>query len=77
MVISLRRVLRGLLFAALFLLLMIAAAEALRLLAGWLRLPDAHAVPQGRAVETIVSMTDDRGEPALLDRLRLFWLAGG
>jgi|GEM_PF-554871 hypothetical protein len=76
MVISLRRVLRGLLFAALFLLLTLAIAEALRLTADWLRLPDARAVPRGRAVEAIVNGPDGRDGSAVLDRLRMFYLAG-
>jgi hypothetical protein len=73
MVLSLRRLLRGLLFAVMFLLLTLAIAEALRLLADWLGLPDARSVPQGRAVPVTAAATDER----LLDRLRLFWLAGG
>lgn len=73
MVLSLRRLLRGLLFAALFLLLTLVVAEALWLLADWLGLPDTRAVPQGRAVPVYAAVADGR----LPDRLRLFWLAGG
>lgn len=76
MVLSLRRMLRRLLFAALFLLLTLAIAEALRLLAAWLRLPDAHAAPQGRAVKVFLGESDIYSGPSVLDRLRLFWLTG-
>ena len=77
MVLSLRRVLRRLLFVALFLLLTLAIAEALRLLAGWFGLPDARAVPQNRALTVFAGEPDGRSGPSALDRLRLFWLAGG
>jgi hypothetical protein len=77
MVLSLRRALRRLLFTALFLLLTLATAEALRLLTGWLGLPDARAVPHGRTVPAIAGEPEVRSGLSVLDRLRLFWLAGG
>jgi hypothetical protein len=77
MVLSLRRMLRRLLFALLFLLLTLAISAAFRLLAEWLRMPDPYAAPQGRAVKVFVNETDGFAAPSVLDRLRLFWLAGG
>jgi len=77
MVLSLRRVLRGLLFAALFLLLVFAISELFRLAAEWLRMPEARALPEGRAVKVFLLEPDAHDAPSVLDRLRLFWLAGG
>lgn len=76
MVLSLRRMLRRLLFAALFLLLTLAISAAFRLLADWLRLPDPGAAPHGRAVKVFLNEADGHPASSVLDRLRLFWLAG-
>lgn len=77
MVMSLRRLLRRLLFILLFVLLTLAVSSAFRLLAGWLRMPDPHAVPQGQAVRVSVPDAAVRPFPAsAADRLRLFYLTG-
>jgi hypothetical protein len=76
MVVSLRRVLRRLLFALLLLMLTLVISAAFRLLAEWLRMPDFGGAPQGRAVKVFAIDSDGRSAPSVLDRLRLFYLAG-
>ncbi|WP_296974296.1 DUF4227 family protein [Thermobacillus sp. ZCTH02-B1] len=77
LVLSLRRALRRLLFIALFLALTLAIAEVLRPFAGWIGLPETPGASPDRPALAFAGEPEGGAEPSFLDRLRLFWLAGG
>jgi hypothetical protein len=76
MVISLRRLVRRMLFALLVMLLTVIVFSFMRIASDWFRVPDPYAEPQGHAVKAFETTQDAESDASFADRLRWFYLFG-
>lgn len=76
LVLSMRRIVRRMIFVILFFLLTLIVSAGIRLLTDWLRMPDPYDAPSGHAVKVFMPYRDAEGGQPAADRLRLFYLTG-
>ena len=76
MVISLRRLVRRMMFTLLVLLLTVIVFTFIRVASDWFRVPDPYAEPQGYAVKAFETIQGAESNATFAERLRWFYLFG-
>ncbi len=76
MIISLRKLVRRIVFTLLVLLLTVTLFTFMRIASGWFRVADPYAEPRGYAVKAFETTTGGESNATFAERLRWFYLYG-
>ncbi|WP_274651719.1 DUF4227 family protein [Paenibacillus humicola] len=76
MVVSVRKMVRRLIFIVLLVLLTFVTYGSCRYIAAWIAPDDPYRVPQGQALKVFQPGLGGTGSESIVDRLRLFYWYG-